>query len=198
MSRILHRLILWAGVTAAIANQSVAQTFDDHNDHADEPAVPSKGMCGTALNSSIDWKAALERTKQEDPETYQWIISSAKSKKEISQLLRTSGEFEFKMYSYSTEKYVRISASLVTQGTNFRLWVDDTYASVMTPSVVANMVRVFDSATQGTLTPISRNPNQGFITNDKQVFGQPPPNRAWDNDSLTYYRDWETDRKSVV
>ena len=185
MSRILHRLILWAGVTAAIANQSVAQTFDDHNDHADEPAVPSKGMCGTALNSSIDWKAALERTKQEDPETYQWIISSAKSKKEISQLLRTSGEFEFKMYSYSTEKYVRISASLVTQGTNFRLWVDDTYASVMTPSVVANMVRVFDSATQGTLTPISRNPNQGFITNDKQVFGQPPPNRAWDNDSLT-------------
>lgn len=184
MSRILNRLILWAGVTAAMANQSIAQTFDHHDDHADEPAVPSKGVCGTALNSNIDWKAALERTKQQDPETYQWMMSSAKSKKEISQLLRTLAEYDFKMYSYSTEKYVKIKAELLLEGTNFRLWVDKQYKSYMTPTVIANMARVFDTATQGTQLPISRNPNQGFIDNDEAVFGQPPRNAYWE-DTLT-------------
>lgn len=183
MSR-LNRLLLWAGITAAMASQGIAQTFDHQDDHADQPAVPSKGVCGTMLNSNIDWEAALERTKQQDPETYQWIISSAKSKKEISQLLRTSGDFEFKMYSYATEKYVKIPATLVGQGRNFRLWVDDAYRNVATPTVIANMARVFDTATQGTTDPISRNPNQGFIANDKDVFGLPLKNAYWD-DTLT-------------
>lgn len=150
-------------------------------DIGDSSARPRKTVvCGTAIVTAADRTVTLANTARLHPALYRKMMAGKRLRD--AQLSGASDDrHTFNVYNGSTDSYDEITGRLAFTGRYVRIWVD-TQATDITPAVILQLARGLDTATiEG-----SRNPNQGIIQNDLDVFG-PVPLNTWKGDHMTEF-----------
>jgi hypothetical protein len=175
MPRSLYRILASGAVLLALVSGASAQTLqqDDDGDHA-----VAGGVCGTQLFNDGREAEMLANTARINPAAYRQIVERAKGHGERA--IASVGEpFTFSVQNRVTGAFDQVNATLVYDGIQARIWVDDVDSARIKPATIAQLARGLDTATGAK----SRNPAKGIIENDKEVYGDTP-------------KDWEVDGKT--
>lgn len=170
MSTVSYRITLLVGAIAMMAAPG-ALAQDTHPDHAGHAA------CGTStMESSADRAMLLANTRRDNPALYERIMRGSRADVGL-QSVSSDLELSFLVRNRVTNVLEEIQGVLVYDGIYSRVWVDvrDTLKSDLRPtsSKMRTLFKALDTAvTQTNVTP--RNPNQGILKNDIDVFGDIP------------------------
>ena len=153
--------------------------------HADaqqiEPDAVTAPLCGMRTITRTDIDAALRRTREQDPALYR-AMSAAVGKQKAHIDGAVGQEQMFWVLNNTTGSFQSKQAILSFEGHLCRIWVDvaDTARLRPTSTTMRALARAIDTATSSR----SRNPAQGILQNDIDVFGSTP---------RTFERDGKTD-----
>lgn len=148
----------------------------------DEASEPAGRSCGTERMRRLDPRILLENTARQSPELYRRLLADRKMQNRDA-ALAAADTWEFLVVNNVTMQYDLVTATRVWEGATARIWVDDTDRNNAARNkaimdMMPAMQRAIDSATAAT----SRNPAQGIIINDIEVFGPTP---------TTYAAQWQ-------
>lgn len=170
MKRALHRLshlFLLAGLGILPSTHLFAQGTTDPHDHAVTPIG-----CGTFSITDEDLRAAEINTRIHAPEVYQQALQQARTGKKPATTLGHDfiTEDNFFVLNSRTNQFDAVVAGLVYDGSLVRIWVDVLDTARVKESQIIQLARALDSTTSAK----SRNPLQGIVLNNQEVFGLPP------------------------
>ena len=197
MHRIVNRILLPAVCIIASVAGAAAQTTDRSGDNRGGP------VCGTALFGRIDENEALANTARRNPELYARMLDRAKHRPERVAKLSSVDDYPFFVLNRTTHDYYTVSGRLVYDGPMVKIWVDTTDLKRVKQATITTLANALEKSTPAS----SRNPDQGILKNDIDVFGETPKTYEIDNqtwflmtdikDSLTggfvggYFSPWD-------
>ncbi len=189
----LRALMILVLVSSAVAQSDDVEEVNEAHDHPSRAA-----LCGTDLMSSFDPAEVLTRTAKNDPTLYRSIMNSAKSGARTMSELNGEMVRTFLNFNYTTSSLQQTKGILAVTGRSFRLWIDVSDTTRISPSVVAELSSALDSLTGAG----SRDKAKGIIENDQDVFGIPPVN-AFSEDRVTDFlmfdiQDGQTDGGNIL
>lgn len=164
-------LALLVGTNALQAQQS-----EDGHDHG--VAVDGHPhICGTHSMAQFDNAAALERTRINNPELYARMVERAKYGIDMRSVLSQSEAIlPFFVSDRDTPgEYTEIEAALRYEGDSILIWVDVKDTARIHASTIAALAHGLTKEVPTDKIP-PRNPNQGVLYNDMEIFGRPPVN----------------------
>ncbi len=180
MIRSLHRLL---PIFALLLTAVVAHAQQ-------EPATAASGStgnswsplrCGAEMLRHRDRAATLRNTALLHPELHRKVMEPKSSGATLARAAAVDSTHVFNVYNGRIDDYDEVTARLVWAGTYARIWLDVKSTNVSN-EVILQMARALDSATPAK----SRNPAQGIIRNDVDVFG-PVPENLWTGDHMTEF-----------
>jgi hypothetical protein len=140
-------------------------------------------VCGSDWMNAVNHDEMLANTARNNPETYRRIIAMASEKRQELSTLGAAGdepEWDFKVSNRVTNQYDFITGVMVWEGKYGRIWVDKAdWTNASRKNVIAKFLPALERALDTASGATSRNPNQGIIQNDEEVYG-PPPSRFAD------------------
>jgi hypothetical protein len=168
----------------AMAALSVAMTVGAHAGGGTEDAqAPKPVVCGTDIMNAADPAEVLANTARQNPDVYHRIMAGHSFQNPF--FMKRAGDddvtWDFNVFNRVTSSYDRVTGVLKFIGQYVNIWVDQNATNV-TPSVILQLARALDSTT----VAASRNPKQGIIENDIDVFG-PVPVNGWTGDHKTEF-----------
>jgi len=173
MSGIFYRIVAASALCAAITTSAYAQTTDTDHENV---GAGSQIVCGTDLFNDGGERAALAKTALMKPELYKRMLADAKGRKERAAKLASGDEFPFFIRNRVTGMYDQITATLFYDGPKAKVWVDNADVSRIKKTTTDAIAKALETTTPSG----SRNPAQGIIDNDTQVYGPVPPNANQD------------------
>ncbi len=177
MVRTFYRVVLPILLLLVGSSGAFAQLADDVHSHdysADggnlHPTL-SGGICGYQWAQDGKEELALANTQRINPALYRQMVQRAKEGSERVSTLSTGDEYNFfvrlRLAPYT---YESITATLVYDGIKARIWVDNLDLALISQAKINLLARGLDSVTPAA----SRNPSQGILENDLEVFGETP------------------------
>ncbi len=168
----IRAIIVSALAVATTVGAYAGGGIDQQQQSTQQPVAAEPAGCGTALMNETDPTVALANTARQNPDVYQ-RMQQRHLMPSPALMKRSSGgmEWTFNVFNRVTNSYDQVNATSVFEGKFARIWVDNTVTNV-TPSIIAQLARALDTATSST----SRNPKQGIIQNDIDVYGPVPVN----------------------
>ncbi|MEO5929276.1 MAG: hypothetical protein ABIR47_05040 [Candidatus Kapaibacterium sp.] len=150
-----------SALCVAITTCASAQTGMDL-EHTD---ASGRMTCGTIPFNDGKEMEAVANTARNNPAVYQQMMAAARSKENRRRI--AGDEYPFFVRDRNTNQYATVNATLMYDGRYAQIWVDNVDTVRVKKATIATLGKALDSSTAAS----SRNPSQGIIQNDIDVFG---------------------------
>jgi hypothetical protein len=176
MVRTFYRVVLPVFLLLVGSSGGFAQLVGDTHSHDNDPgggngATLSGGICGYQWANDGKEALALANTQRTNPALYREMAQRAKEGSARVSMLSAGDEYNFfvrqRVAPYTFES---VTATLVYDGIKARIWVDNLDLALVSQAKINQLANGLDSATPAA----SRNPKQGILENDIEVFGETP------------------------
>jgi hypothetical protein len=161
MSGTLYRMLALGALCASVTTGAFAQTAVD-TDH-DAVISGSQAVCGTDLFNDGGEREALAKTARNHPDLYRKMLVDMKNRN--TRVLTAGDEYPFLVRNRVTGEYDEISATLVYEGPQAKIFVDNADMTRIKKTTTDAIGKALEASTVNG----SRNTGQGIITNDVQV-----------------------------
>jgi|GEM_PF-1167357 len=158
------------GVTSVLPLRAQQTSHDADHETAITATV---GLCGNDVwNLTVeDGMQAAERTRVNNPALYRQMQMQDKLR-DRANLADIGDTYPFYVRNRTTGELEQVSATLQAEGTRAKIWVDDALLndSRLSDTKIQQLAQGLETTSGAT----SRNPNQGCIQNDLEVYGAAP------------------------
>ncbi len=150
---------------------------ESHEEHG--PLVGADGSvytCGSHYMSEFDHAAAMERTRERNPEMYAKIMAMAEGKRERPSITAADEDLIIWTFNMSDRdnpgQYTQVDAKLVHRGDSILIWVDVRDTNHVRQSTVDALAVGLEQKVRE--TSYTRDANTGIVGNDIAIFGPTP------------------------
>ena len=181
----LNKTLLWSALLALLfvaPFTTGAQSLED--DHDGFTVGDRYFTCGSEWAAATDYEALLEATRLNHPEVYELMVARAKGI-ELPQL-QGGCDHEFLVADRANPQggFKTVCAKLRYADEDILIWVDMNDDPLIADSIIDMMVEGLTEKVPN--TPHTVNPNKGVIYNDIDLFGNPPPNRTFEEQLVSF------------
>ena len=170
MNRFASRLLSFLMIFSGAAGIATAQTAHADGGH-------TTAVCGTAIMEAQRGPYMTpEEVRRSNPEEYRRLMEQSKASSSASRIASDDDIIDFFTVDAGSGNYKTVTAKLVFYGQYMRLWIDVADTVRVKKADILRVSRALDTATD----PRSRNPNNGIVKNNVELFGKEPTDVALD------------------
>ena len=138
--------------------------------------------CGSDWAAGFDYEEALERTRANNPAQYERMVARtvAREKGSLRPSTQAGADWIFHVTDRANPEsgFKDVGAILRYNGDSILIWVDEKDNALITDATIELLAKGL--ARQVKPGPTTRNPDNGLVFNDMEIFGRPPLNRTFE------------------